>query len=660
MEDLKLWVDDPWLEPWKKDIWNRHQSAAIRMAEMAGSGQRLADSANNHLYYCCHIEGDKRIFREWAPNATAIYLICDRNNWNKSPEYRFELLGEGNWELRLPATLLSHGDYYKWLIEWNGGEGERIPAYATRVVQDQETKIFTAQIWDNNGYKWKNSTPKKSATPLIYEAHIGMSTENYGVGTYSQFREKILPYIASTGYNAIQLMAIQEHPYYGSFGYQVSSFYAPSSRFGTPDELKLLIDEAHGMGIRVILDIVHSHAVNNTIEGLSEFDGTRDLYFHSGERGDHPSWGSRCFNYGKDQVISFLLSNCKYWIEEFRFDGFRFDGITSMLYFDHGLGKSFTDYSSYFSGNLDNDAFIYLAMANRVIKECNPEAVTIAEDVSGLPGLAAPFSSGGAGFDYRMSMGVADYWIKLIKERRDEDWNMGELYHELTSKRADEKTISYAECHDQAMVGDKTIIFRLLDAEMYTSMERSASSITLDRGIALHKMIRLITASSAGDGYLTFMGNEFGHPEWIDFPRSGNDWSYHYARRQWTLAFNPELKYAELLAFEKEMLKLLKKESFYTERPAIVMQHDERQLLAFIRGGYLFAYNFSPINSYPDLRINVPTGVYKHVLDTDMKLFGGFGRVEKGRTHFSLKDEETNFISLYLPSRCAIVLKKGR
>ena len=660
MEELKLWKDDPWLEPWKRDIWNRHQSAAIRMAEMAGGGERLADSANNHLFYCTHIEGDERVFREWAPNATAIYLLCDKNKWSKNPDYAFHKTGESNWELRLSSDHLIHGDYYKWLVVWSGGEGERIPAYATRVVQDLQTKIFSAQIWDSGKYEWKNSSPLQSETPLIYEAHIGMSTEEYGVGTYNHFREKVLPYVAEVGYNTIQLMAVQEHPYYGSFGYQVSSFYAPSSRFGTPDELKMLIDEAHALGIRVVLDIVHSHAVNNTIEGISELDGTRNLYFHSGERGDHPAWGSRCFNYGKDEVISFLLSNCKYWLEEFRFDGFRFDGITSMLYYDHGLGKSFTDYSSYFSGNLDNDAFIYLAMANRVIKECNPAAISIAEDVSGLPGLAAPFLSGGVGFDYRMSMGVADYWIKIIKERRDEDWNMGELYHELTSKRSDEKTISYAECHDQAMVGDKTIIFRLLDAEMYTSMEKSARSISLDRGIALHKMIRLITSSAAGDGYLTFMGNEFGHPEWIDFPRLGNGWSYHYARRQWSLAFSKELKYSELLAFEKEMLKLLKKEKIFCERPVMLMQHDERQLMAFMRGDTLFAYNFSPTNSYPDLRINVPPGTYKHILDTDMKQFGGFGRVKRGERHFSVNENGSNFISLYLPSRSAIVLKKGR
>lgn len=660
MEELKLWRDDPWLEPWKRDIWSRHEIAAIRMAEMSQGELRLADAINNHLYYCTYLEGSKRIFREWAPNASAIYLLCDKNGWKKDSAFLFNSVGDGNWELRLDADLLAHGDNYKWLVQWNGGEGERIPAYATRVVQDFDTKLFAAQVWDTGDYKWKNRRPVQIETPLIYEAHIGMSTEEAGVGSYNHFRENILPYIAKTGYNTIQLMAIQEHPYYGSFGYQVSSFYAPSSRFGTPDELKMLIDEAHGYGISVILDIVHSHSVSNTLEGLSEIDGTRDLYFHSGERGDHPAWGSRCFNYGKDQVIRFLLSNCKYWLEEFNFDGFRFDGITSMLYYDHGLGKSFTDYSSYFSGNIDNDAFIYLVLANRVIKECNPSAITIAEDVSGLPGLGAPFTAGGVGFDYRMSMGIADLWIKLIKERRDEDWNMEELYHELTSKRDDEKTVSYAECHDQAMVGDKTIIFRLLDAEMYTSMERETRSITLDRGIALHKMIRLITSSTAGNGYLTFMGNEFGHPEWIDFPREGNGWSYHYARRQWNLAFDKRLKYSWLLEFEKEMLSLLKRGSLFGKRPTKVLQHNERQLIAYLRGDYLFAFNFSPLNSYTDLRVDAPAGEYKHLIDTDMKIFGGYGRVEKGCVHFSMQEGDSNFIKIYLPSRCGIVFKKVR
>ena len=660
MIELKIWQDDPYLEPHKKEIWNRHEKTELKRLEISGYNKSISSAVNGHLYYGVHKTGNCTTFREWAPNATALYLLCDLNKWKKDERFSFEKRENGNWELTLQNDILKHGDLFKWLVIWNGGEGERIPAYATRVVQDNETKLFSAQIWDPVPYEWKHNSPKKIENPLIYEAHIGMSTEEYGIATYNSFRRDVLPEIFKLGYNTIQMMAIQEHPYYGSFGYQVSSFFAASSRFGTPEELKQLIDEAHSLGIAVVIDIVHSHSVSNSAEGLSEFDGTKYLYFHEGARGDHPAWGSRCFNYGRDEVLMFLLSNCKYWLEEYKFDGFRFDGITSMIYLDHGLGKDFTDYNSYFNGNQDIDAIVYLALANKMIKEINPSAITIAEDVSGMPGLAAPFESGGIGFDFRMSMGVADHWIKWIKELKDEQWNVGDIFWELTNKRADEKTVSYAECHDQAMVGDKTIIFRLLDAEMYTSMSRSTQSLIVDRGIALHKMIRLITVATAGDGYLNFMGNEFGHPEWIDFPRTGNDWSFHYARRQWSLAGDKKLKYKYLLDFDTAMIHLIKKSKIYKYRPQSLYQHVKQQVLIFGRGEYVFAFNFSPSVSYPDFQFNAPPGRYNIVLDTDCLKFGGFARNSEETDHFTIPENEQNMLSVYLPSRSAIVFKKGK
>lgn len=659
MEELKLWLDDSWLEPWKKQIWSRYSQATIKKLEIAGYGKTLSEAVNAHLFYGAFKQaGNSFVFREWAPNATEMYLICDATLWKKEPGYRFKNIGGGNWELTLKNAPLFHGSLYKWLVCWEGGQGERIPAYSKRVVQDPVTKLFAAQIWEPKPYKWKHSAPIKITNPLVYEAHIGMSSEKPQVASFNHFRENILPIISNLGYNTIQLMAVQEHPYYGSFGYQVSSFFAVSSRFGTPEDLKKLIDEAHSLNIAVVLDIVHSHSVSNVLDGLSKFDGTEDLYFHSGERGTHPAWKSRLFNYGKEAVVMFLLSNCKFWLEEFKFDGFRFDGITSMIYLDHGLEKDFDGYECYFDGNQDLDALIYLTLANMLVKEINPYAITIAEEVSGMPGLAAPFTSGGVGFDYRMSMGVADLWIKWIKERRDEDWNVGELFYELTRKREDEKTISYAECHDQAMVGDKTIIFRLLDSEMYTSMGKETSSLTVDRGIALHKMIRLVTIATSGDGYLNFMGNEFGHPEWMDFPREGNGWSYHYARRQWSLAFNQDLKYSYLFNFDKAMITMVKDASIFSERCHSLYQHNERQLLVFKRNDYIFAFNFSPLFSYPDLSFYAPSGSYKIILDSDDLSYGGFGRNDKNALHKTHYLDGAQRLSLYLPSRCALVLKK--
>lgn len=660
MEELRLWVEDPWLEPYKKSIWNRYQSALIKYLDIAGYNGNLNSAINSHLYYGVHKEKKYWIFREWAPNATALFLIGDMNSWQKSDEFRFTNIGDGNWELKVSTGKISHLQYYKWFIEWPGGSGERLPAYATRCVQDVESYIYSAQIWDPVPYKWENKQPVKPSNLLIYEAHIGMSGDFEGIASYEYFRLNVLPRIVDLGYNTIQLMAVQEHPYYGSFGYQVSNFFAASSRYGTPEELKLLIDQAHGYGISVVLDIVHSHSVNNVNEGLSEFDGTDYLYFHKGERGRHPAWTSRCFDYGKDQTIKFLLSNCKYWLEEYKFDGFRFDGITSMIYFDHGLGVAFTDYSFYFNDNQDIDALVYLTLANRLIKEINPNAITIAEDVSGFPGLAAPFESGGVGFDYRMSMGISDNWIKWIKELRDEDWNMGKIYFELTNKRSDEKTVSYAECHDQAMVGDKTIIFRLLDEEMYYSMSKDIPNLLIDRGIALHKMIRLVTLSTAGNGYLNFMGNEFGHPEWIDFPREGNGWSYFYARRQWSLADNENLRYKYLLDFDKSMISVAKSENLFEGTPKLIFDDNEKQILSFIRGNLIFVFNFNPSVSFFDYKVPVPQGEYRIILDSDSVEFGGFNRNNPDVKHLTINSGKAHFVSLYLPSRSVLVLKRDK
>ena len=625
---------------------------------MQGDASRLADACNSHLYYGLHRNNTEWVLREWAPNATAIFLLCDSNDWQKNNHYSFTKLNDQDWELRLPSNILRHKMLYKLLVEWEGGSGERIPSHTTRAVQDDYTKVFSAQVWcPDHPYHWQHPRPKAAPHPLIYEAHIGMSTEHQRVSTFIEFRLYVLPRIVALGYNTIQLMAIQEHPYYGSFGYQVANFFAVSSRFGTPEELKELIDAAHGLGIRVLLDIVHSHSVSNEAEGLSRFDGTDYLYFHRGERGKHPAWDSRCFDYGKPQVLNFLLSNCKYWLEEFRFDGFRFDGVTSMIYYDHGLGKAFTDYSFYYDGNEDDDALVYLTMANQLIHELYPEALTIAEEMSGLPGLASPISEQGIGFDYKLSMGIPDYWIKLLKEVPDEQWHVGDIYYELTNKRAEERTISYAESHDQALVGDKTIFFRLTDKEIYTGMSVFDHSLIIDRAMALHKMIRLITLATAGGGYLAFMGNEWGHPEWIDFPRQGNDWSYAHARRLWSLVDNPDLKFKYLNAFDSAMIHFATESNILDYEPRVLVRDIERQLLIFERRGYLFVFSFNPTTSYTDYQFDVPAGKYITVLNTDNPAFGGDNRIDECVEHFTQYTGKENLLSLYIPARIGFVLK---
>ena len=660
----KIYETDPWLGPYSGAIDARHERILECRRKLAGDGP-LASAINNHLYYPLHLEDGQWVIREWAPNASRIYLIGEFNNWKRTESYCFQPAGQGNWELKVPEMFLHHGQLYKLWMEWPGGGSERLPAYVTRVVQDPETKIFSAQVWNPAPYEWRSRRPGRRDNPLIYECHIGMSGEAEKVSTFEEFRTDVLPRVKKLGYNVLQIMALQEHPYYGSFGYQVSNFFALSSRFGTPEEFKRLVDDAHARGIAVIMDIVHSHSVENEAEGLSRFDGRDDLYFYAGPQGHHPAWGSRCFDYGKDEVKYFLLSNCKFWMEEYHLDGFRFDGVTSMLYWDHGLGKDFGDYSLYFNQGVDENAVTYLALANMLVHEINPNALTIAEDMSGMAGLAAPFEAGGVGFDFRMAMGIADHWIKWIKERSDEQWSPGEIWHELTNKREDERTVSYAECHDQALVGDKTIIFRLVDREMYFSMTRGSGNAIVDRGVALSKLIKLVTLGTAGNGYLNFMGNEFGHPEWIDFPREGNGWSFKYARRQWSLTENPALRYGCLRNFDEAMIRYVKSNRILEARPSLLVADEEKKILIFIRGNSIFALNFNPMASFENYGFAAPAGDWKVELDTDKAEFDGFSRLQAGEVHTTLPERSGNgnqyydhTMYLYLPCRCAVVLKK--
>ena len=671
-------LDDPYLKPFEAAIRGRAAHAFARANELTNGKTSLADWASAHEYYGLHrrrVRGKTGwVFREWAPNATSMWLVGDFSDWRIDP--RFECRRKANtddWECFVPGDLIRHGDNYRLEIRWDGGRGERIPAYARHVVQDCRTNLFCARVWNPpRKYRWRNESPKTTRggfTPLVYEAHVGMATEEGRVGTYAEFRDNVLPRIKKAGYNTVQLMAIMEHPYYGSFGYHVSSFYAASSRFGSPDDLKSLIDAAHGMGLRVIMDLVHSHAVKNERDGLSRFDGTDYQYFHSGAKGWHTAWDSRCFDYGKTNVLHFLLSNCRFWLDEYHFDGFRFDGVTSMLFWNHGLGAAFTNYAMYFDGSMDDDAWAYLQMANRVIHETNPNALTIAEDVSGMPGCAAPVTDCGIGFDYRMAMGEPDFWFKLAEKVRDDDWPMGGIYHELTNKRTEEKVVSYVESHDQALVGGKTFFFQLADAAIYTGMANGQHGLEIERAMALHKMARLATCALNGGAYLNFMGNEFGHPEWIDFPRQENGWSYAHARRQWSLRDDGNLRFKALGDFDEVMLRELSAArsifggTLHAAKPTKLAANEADKVLAFVRGNLLFVFNFNPVRSFENYGILVPPASdWRHLFDTDEPRFSGQGRIVPDRVYAPVlvpsRGELVQQIRLYLPARVAVVLKR--
>ena len=660
---------DEWLHPVEGEVnfrYQRYQDALHKICDTSGS---IVDYANGYRYYGWQHDDTLRgwWFREWLPAAYDVYLFGDFNNWQRT-ELRLNKDRSGVWSIFLPdamyADRLTHGSLYKIHVHGENGWQDRIPAYATRVVQDDETKNFSAQFWIPQPFDWSEDTfdaKTLEGNLLIYEAHVGMAQEKLGVGTYNEFTKKILPTIKRAGYNAVQLMAIAEHPYYGSFGYHVSSFFAPTSRCGTPEDLKALIRRAHELGIAVIMDIVHAHYVKNFNEGINQLDGSDHHYSKAGNAGYQPHWDSMIFDYGKGEVQHFLLSNIKYWLDEFHFDGFRFDGVTSMLYHHHG----YTDFDSrekFFDEGVNRDAITYLTLANRLIHDFRPSAITIAEDVSGMPGICNTIEDGGVGFDYRLGMAIPDFWIKYLKDVPDEDWNIWEMWSILTNRLPEVKTVAYAESHDQALVGDKTIAFRLMDKEMYFAMNRASENLVVDRGMALHKMIRLMTISTGGQAYLNFMGNEFGHPEWIDFPREGNNWSYEHARRMWSLSKNGFLRYSWLGDFDKAMVKLIKKYKVLADGYPFNQQMDEgNKTMVFTHGKLLFVFNWHPTASIPDYQLQVQgPGKYVPILSTDESRFGGFDRIDMAAEHFSFPHEcedgiTRHYIQVYNTPRTATV-----
>lgn len=666
---IGLVAKDPWLEPAEKEIVRRYEHFKTTLEGLKLTWGSLLKFADAYHYFGIHYDKQKKgwIYREWAPKAQDLYLFGDFNEWQQY-SHRMTKGKDGIWEIFLDGKTykdrFTHESRIKVMVHSDQGFQERIPSYILRMIQDKDSANFSGQVWlppekFNWQGDWFDITRLKEL--LIYECHVGMAQEKEGIGGFREFADHILPYIKKSGYNTLQLMAIAEHPYYASFGYHVSNFFAVSSRFGTPEELKYLIRLAHQQGMAVIMDIVHSHSVKNLNEGLYLFDGSDEQYFHRGERGNHPHWDSKCFNYGKREVMQFLLSNLKFWLKEFHFDGFRFDGVTSMLYFDHGYRESW-DLEGYFLRDVEWDAITYLQLANKLIHSINPHAVTIAEEVSGMPGICRPVYEGGFGFDYRLGMAIPDYWFRLLKEKQDEEWDIHEMWHIMNDRLPDVKTVAYCESHDQALVGDQTLAFRLMQSSIYFHMLKKDSDLLVDRGLALHKMIRLFTIALGGQAWLNFMGNEFGHPDWIDFPREGNNWSFKYARRMWSLVENHDLKFHFLGAFDKAMLNLASEFDLLNSGYGHSLMMDEKnKTIVFEKNRLIFIFNFHVTNSIPDYAFIIPEpGDYNIILNTDDREFGGHGRIDKNSVIVSQFNEtdHLNRLLVYNTNRTAFVMKK--
>lgn len=665
---------DPYLKNHENEIRRRYKCFKDQLLKIESS-EGLLDFCKSYERYGIHCLPDNSVhILEWAPGAESVFLRGDFNGWERLT-HPFKKLPFGKWELTLPpgddgSCQLKHLDRVKIVVlkKSTGELCDRNSPWAPYVTREPTNTLYSQRIWnppEAERYKFKHPKVAPPKSLRIYECHIGIASEDYWVANYKNFMDNVLPRIKHQGYNAIQIMAVMEHAYYASFGYQVTAFFAASSRYGTPDELKALVDRAHELGIYVLLDVVHSHASKNTMDGLNEFDGTTSCFFHDGGRGTHCLWDSRLFDYTQMETLRLLLSNCHWYLEEYQFDGFRFDGVTSMLYHSHGMGHGFSgDYNEYFGLNVDTESLVYLMLANHVIHTFHPNAITIAEDVSGMPALCRPVDEGGGGFDYRLGMAIPDLWIKLLKEIKDEDWNMGHIVHTMTNRRWQEKTVAYAESHDQALVGDKTLAFWLMDKEMYTNMSvLTELTPVIDRGIALHKIIRMLTHSLGGEAWLNFIGNEFGHPEWLDFPRKGNNESYHHARRQWHLVEDPLLRYKFLNNFDRALNAADEKYHWLPADPAYVSwKHEDDKVVAYERAGLLFVLNFHPFKSFSDYRVGLDTpGKYKVVLDSDAEEFGGHKRIDRTVDHFTLNEPyagRRHSIKAYIPSRVGLIYAK--
>ncbi|EKJ75014.1 hypothetical protein FPSE_04834 [Fusarium pseudograminearum CS3096] len=663
---------DPWLEPFSGALKRRYSKTQDWIKTINDAEGGLEKFSRGAEKFGFNVDANNNIvYREWAPNATAAYLIGDFNGWNRGA-HPMKKNDFGVFEITLPAqngqTAIPHNTKLKISLDLPSGEHvDRLPAWIKYVTQDLSVSpAYDARFWNppaSETYKFKNSRPKKPTSARVYEAHVGISSPEQKVASYKEFTKNMLPRIKALGYNVIQLMAVMEHAYYASFGYQINNFFAASSRYGTPEELKELIDTAHGMGITMLLDVVHSHASKNVLDGINEFDGTDHQYFHGGGKGRHDQWDSRLFNYGHHEVMRFLLSNLRFWMDEYQFDGFRFDGVTSMLYVHHGMGTGFSGgYHEYFGSDVDEEAVVYMMLANEMLHQLYPEVITIAEDVSGMPALCVPLSLGGIGFDYRLAMAIPDMWIKILKEVKDDEWDIANICHTLTNRRHGEKTIAYAESHDQALVGDKTLMMHLCDAEMYTHMSTlSPLTAVIDRGMALHKMIRLVTHGLGGEGYLNFEGNEFGHPEWLDFPREGNNNSFWYARRQLNLTDDPLLRYKFLDNFDRMMNQTEAKYGWLSAPQAYIsLKHEGDKVIVFERAGLVFIFNFHPTNSFSDYRIGIEVpGTYRVVLNSDRGDVGGHNRIDENTRFFTTPMEwnnRKNWTHVYIPARTAIIL----
>ncbi|CAL5392773.1 unnamed protein product [Camellia sinensis] len=567
--------------------------------------------------------------------------------------------------LKKYTPAIPHGSKYRVYFNTPDGPLERIPAWAPYVLPDADGKQAFAVHWEPPPecvYKWKHKHPEAPKSLRIYECHIGISGSEPKIASFNDFTEKVLPHVKDAGYNVIQLIGLVEHKDYFTIGYRATNLFAVSSRYGTPDDFKRLVDEAHGLGLLVFLDIVHSYSAADEMVGLSLFDGSNDCYFHTGKRGYHKFWGTRMFKYGDIDVLHFLLSNLNWWVVEYQIDGFQFHSLASMIYTHNGFASFTGDMEEYCNQYVDKDALIYLILANEILHALHPSIITIAEDATLYPGLSEPTSLGGLGFDYFVNLSASEMWSSLLENVPDSDWSMSKIVSTLVGNRhSADKMLLYAENHNQSISGGRSFAEILFGETMEHASDKRA---LLFRGCSLHKMIRLITFTIGGHAYLNFMGNEFGHPKRVEFPMESNNFSFSLANRRWDLLENGV--HSELLYFDKDMMNMDENERILSRGlPNIHHVNDTTMVTSYSRGPLLFIFNFHPTTSYENYSVGVEeAGEYQVILNTDEKKYGGQALIAQDqyiqRTISKRIDGLRNCLVVPLPYRSAQVYKLTR